>query len=108
MLREIVQLVQRHAERVDPVDLERARSQVIVRLMRHDERLTQRIDDAALDLFALQRVRSAAERVEQVRALGAEQVREAFAHMQRSGVSVALAGSVGRAGTQRVREAVGA
>ena len=59
VLRETVQLVRRHAERVDPVDLERARSQVIVRLMRHDERLTQRTEDAALDLFALQRVRNA-------------------------------------------------
>ncbi|HEX6722383.1 MAG TPA: pitrilysin family protein [Burkholderiaceae bacterium] len=107
VLREIVQLVQRHADRVDTVDLERARSQVTVRLMRHDERLTQRTEDAALDLFALQRVRHAAERVEQVRALSGEQVRDAFARMQRAGVSVSLAGSVGRAGTQRVREAIG-
>jgi hypothetical protein len=78
-----------------------------VRLMRHDERLTQRTEDAALDLFALQRVRHAAERVEQVRALSGEQVRDAFARLQRAGVSVSLAGSVGRAGTQRVREAIG-
>ncbi len=59
VLREAMQLVRRHADRVDPVDLERARCQVIVRLMRHDERLTQRTEDAALDLFALQRVRNA-------------------------------------------------
>ncbi|HVQ03492.1 MAG TPA: insulinase family protein, partial [Burkholderiaceae bacterium] len=87
--------------------LERARCQVIVRLMRHDERLTQRTEDAALDLFALQRVRNAAERVEQVRAITGEQVRDAFARMQLAGASVALTGSVGRAGTQRVREAIG-
>jgi predicted Zn-dependent peptidase len=106
VLRETVRLVRRHADRVDPVDLERARNQVIVRLMRHDERLTQRTEDAALDLFALQRVRSAAERVERVRTLTGNQVRDAFARMQDAGVSVALAGSVGRAGTQRVREAI--
>src|SRR5688572_22376527 len=108
VLRETMQLVRRHAERVDPVDLERARSQVTVRLMRHDERLTQRTEDAALDLFALQRVRQAAERLAQVQAVSGEQVREAFARMHGAGVSVALTGSVGRAGTQRVREALGA
>jgi predicted Zn-dependent peptidase len=108
VLRETMQLVRRHAERVDPVDLERARSQVMVRLMRHDERLTQRTEDAALDLFVLQRVRPAAERLAQVQAVSGEQVRDAFARMHDAGVSVALTGSVGRAGTQRVREALGA
>jgi hypothetical protein len=34
-------------------------------------------------------------------------VRDAFALMQHAGASVALTGSVGRAGTQRVREAIG-
>ena len=106
VLHETMQLLQRHADRVDAVDLERARSQVIVRLMRDDERLTQRTEDAALDLFVLQRVRTAAERVAQMRAIDGTQVREAFARMQRAGVSVALTGSVGRAGTQRVREAL--
>jgi predicted Zn-dependent peptidase len=104
VLRETVQLVRRHAARVDPVDLARPRSQALVRLMRHDERLTQRTEDAALDLFALQRVRSAAERAEQVRAVTGGDVRDAFGRMLRAGVSVALTGSVGRAGTQRVRE----
>jgi predicted Zn-dependent peptidase len=104
VLRETVQLLRRQAERIDPVDLERARNQMRVRLMRHDERLSQRTEDAALDLFALGRVRTAAERLEQVRAVGAAQVREAFARMQQAGASVALAGSVGRATTQRVRE----
>jgi predicted Zn-dependent peptidase len=108
VLREIMQLVRRHAGQVDPVDLERARSQVLVRLMRHDERLTQRTEDAALDLFALQRVRPAAERLAQVQAVSGDQVRAAFARMHAAGVSVALTGSVGRAGTPRVREALGA
>lgn len=106
VLGEIARLVRRHAERVDTVDLERARNQVIVRLMRHDERLTQRCEDAALDLFALQRVRGVAERAAQVHAVTAEQVRSAFQRMQQAGASVALTGSVGRAGTHRVRAAL--
>ena len=108
VLRETVRLVQRHAEQVDPVDLERARNQVIVRLMRHDERLTQRTEDAALDLFALQRVRTVAERLAHMHDVSGEQVRDAFARMRGAGVSVALTGSVGRATTPRVREVLGA
>ncbi len=106
VLREVVRLVHRHAERIDAVDLERARNQVTVRLMRHDERLTQRTEDAALDLFALQRVRASSERMAQVQAVTGEQVRQAFERMQHAGASVALTGSVGRATTQRVREAL--
>jgi predicted Zn-dependent peptidase len=108
VLRETVQLVRRHAEQVDSVDLERARNQVSVRLMRDDERLTQRTEDAALDLFALQRVRTASERLARMHAVSGDEVREAFARMQRAGVSVALTGSVGRATTPRVRELLGA
>jgi predicted Zn-dependent peptidase len=106
VLRETMQLVRRHAEHVDPVDLERARNQVIVRLMRHDERLTQRTEDAALDLFALQRVRMAAERLAQVHAVSGEQVRAAFERMHGAGASVAITGSVARGTTHRIEAAL--
>jgi predicted Zn-dependent peptidase len=53
VLAQVAQLMRGQAERVETVDLERARNQVIVRLLRHDERVTQRLEDAALDLFAL-------------------------------------------------------
>ena len=42
----------------------------------------------------------------QVQAVTGEQVRQAFERMQHAGASVALTGSVGRATTQRVREAL--
>jgi len=106
VLREVVRLVRAHAGRIDAVDLERARNQVIVRLMRHDERPTQRTEDAALDLFMLQRVRSAAERIAEVQAVSAQRVRDTFERLQLAGPSVALTGSVPRAGTHRVREAM--
>ena len=104
VLGQVVQLVRQQAERVAPIDLERARNQIIVRLLRHDERLAQRLEDAALDLFALRRVRSVAERLAQVREVSHEQVRAAFARMLDAGASVAVTGSVGRATTRHIDE----
>jgi predicted Zn-dependent peptidase len=106
VLREVLRALRRLAEGVDAVDLERARNQVIVRLLRNDERITQRTEDAALDLFVLPRARRADERVAQVQALSAEQVRSAFVRMLAAGASVAVTGSIGRATTQHIRAAL--
>ncbi|HEU5294595.1 MAG TPA: pitrilysin family protein [Burkholderiaceae bacterium] len=106
VLGQVVQLMRALAERVDAVDLERARNQAIVRLLRHDERVAQRLEDAALDLFALQRVRSVGERLARVRDVSLEQVRAAFGRMLAAGASVAITGSVGRATTRRIDEAL--
>ena len=102
VLEQVLRLMHQQAQQVDPVDLERARNQVVVRLLRHDERVTQRLEDAALDLFALQRARSAGERVAQVRAVSREQVRTTFERMLTAGPSLAITGSVGRGARQRV------
>jgi len=106
VLDQVVRLMHAQAERIDAVDLERARNQVIVRLLRHDERLAQRLEDSALDLFALQRVRSVAGRLEQVQAVTGEQVRAAFGRMIQRGASVAITGSVGRATSRRIDAAL--
>jgi len=90
------------------VDLERARNQMVVRLLRHHERVTQRLEDAALDLFALARVRGVAEQLERVRAVSWEQVRTAFARMLDAGASVAITGSVGRGTSRRIELALSA
>lgn len=106
VLDEVLRLVQRHAEEVPGLDLERARNQAIVRVLRHDERPTQRTEDAALDLFALRRVRTAAERLDRLRAATAADVRAAFRRMRRAGASVAVTGSVARGTTQRIEAAL--
>ena len=106
VLREVVRLLRQLAERVDVVDLDRARNQIAVRLLRQQERPAQRAEDAALDLFALGRVRTAAERVAAVRAVGAAQVRDAFQRMLQAGAAVAATGSVGRGATPRINEAL--
>jgi predicted Zn-dependent peptidase len=106
VIAQVVQLMHGLAEHVEAVDLERARNQVIVRLLRDDERLMQRAEDAALDLFALRRVRGVAERLAAVREVSSRQVRAAFQHMLDAGASVAITGSVGRAATRRIAEAL--
>jgi predicted Zn-dependent peptidase len=106
VLAQVALLVRGQGERVAAVDLERARNQVIVRLLRHDERLTQRLEDAALDLFALQRVRGVAERLARVREVTGSQVRMAFQRMLDAGASVAITGSVGRGASRRIEQAL--
>lgn len=106
VLREVARLLVAHAEWIDPVDLERARNQIAVRRLRARERPTRRLEEAALDLFALQRVRSSAERVARVAAVTAEQVRATFERMLESQVSLAVAGRVGRGVTELSRESL--
>jgi len=105
-LREIARLLLAHAAAVDPVDLERARNQVTVRLLRASERPTRRLEQAALDLYALQRVRGRDERIGRIEAISAEQLRAAFERMLAVPVSLAIAGRIGRGAGDRAREAL--
>jgi predicted Zn-dependent peptidase len=107
VLREVTRLLQRQAERVDAVDLERARNQIVVRLLRNAEQASRCIEDAALDLFTVGRLRPVAERVAQVRAVTAERVHAAMRQMQAAGAAVALTGKLPRQAAERSREALG-
>jgi predicted Zn-dependent peptidase len=108
VLREVVRLLMAQAGSIDPVDLERARNQIAVRTLRTLEDPARRLEEAALDLFARGRLRSGAERVERVESMSAESVRARFEAMLASGASVAIAGSVGRAVSERARTALAA
>lgn len=107
-LREVSALLAAHAGQVDPLDLERARNQLAVRRLRHAERALRRLEEAALDLFAQGRVRSAGETLDQLRAVSAEEVRSAFERMLAAGASAALVGSLGRGAGERARTILGA
>ncbi len=108
VLREVARLLRGLAEHVPPVDLERARNQLAVRLLRNDERPARRMEDAALDLFVHGRVRSGDERVQAVQAVNGAQVRTAFGRMLAAGPAVAVAGSLGRGTTLRLQDALAA
>jgi predicted Zn-dependent peptidase len=99
---EVTRLLREHAEATDPVGLERARNQIIVRSLCAHEVPAQRMEVAALDLFAFGRVRSRDEMLAGIAAVTPVQVREAFARMQGAGAAVALAGKIPRAVEERI------
>ena len=105
---EVARLLLEHAQRIDPVGLERARNQLAVRSLRARERPDQRLEDAAQDLFVQGRIRSRAELTARAEAVSAEQVREAFERMLATRPSVAIAGRVGKGAHDRFIELVAA
>jgi predicted Zn-dependent peptidase len=105
-LRALMQLLQRQAQTTDAVDLERARNQMAVRLLHDADRPSRRMEQAALDLFSLGRVRSAAEQLERVEAVDADAVCAVFRRMLAAGAALAMAGSVGRAASDRARDSL--
>lgn len=107
LLAETVRLLRAQAEAVAPIDLERARNQIAVRRLRNLERPYRRLEDAAIDLFALGRVRPPDERLAQLLAVDADGVRGAFARLLDAGLSLALSGQVGRGVGDKAARIVG-
>jgi predicted Zn-dependent peptidase len=105
-VREVAALLRRHAERVDAVDLDRARHQLRVKRLRSLEAPLQRLEEAALDLFAFGRVRELGETLERLDAVDAQQVRATFERLLAEGLSAVAVGSVGRAAGERLRRAL--
>ena len=102
-LGEVTGLLRRQAEATDGVDLERARNQIAVRRLHEAEKPLRRLEDAALEVFVHGRLRSADEALARLRAVVADDVREAFAQMLAAGPSAAIVGRVGRGTGDRAR-----
>jgi predicted Zn-dependent peptidase len=103
---EVTRLLREHAGAVDPIGLERARNQIIVRSLCAREVPSQRLEIAALDLYAFGRVRSREELLAGVAAVTPVEVREAFARMLGAGAAVALAGRIAKGVEERVARLV--
>jgi predicted Zn-dependent peptidase len=101
---EVVRLLLAHAERIDAQGLTRARQQIVVRHLRDLERPSRQLESAALDLFALGRVRPREQVMQALHDVDAAQVRACFAAMLGSGASIAVAGKVGRGQDAALRE----
>jgi predicted Zn-dependent peptidase len=99
---EVSQLLHQHVEASDEIGLERARNQTAVRLLCAAEAPAQRLELAALDLFALGRVRSREELMAGIAAVTPDEVREAFARMVDAGAAVGIAGKVSKGEAERV------
>lgn len=98
-----VRLLLEHARAPAPADLARAQRQILVRQLRQLDRPAQRLETAALDLFALGRVRSSTEILAALQAVSAAQVRDTFAAMLEAGASVAVAGKLPPGAGERLR-----
>jgi predicted Zn-dependent peptidase len=105
---EVMRLLDEHAQATDPVGLERARNQLLVRSLRVQEKPFRRLEEAAQDLFVHGRVRPPAERLERIEAVTPERLRETFARMLGAGASVAITGKIPKATAERLPELVGA
>jgi predicted Zn-dependent peptidase len=103
---EVAHLLREHVDATDPVGLERARNQIAVRSLCAREVPEQRLELAALDLFAMGRVRTREELLASIGDVGPARVREAFARMLGAGAAVALAGRIARGDEERVARRV--
>ena len=101
-MNEVARLLRQHAEATDRVGLERARNQAAVRCLDAWESPTERLELAALDLFALGRVRSREERLASIAAVRPAEVRAAFQQMLMAGPAVAMAGKITAGGAERM------
>ena len=105
-LTEVTRLLRQHVEASDPVGLERARNQIGVRSLCAREVPPQRLELAALDLFALGRVRSREELLTGIGAVSPAHLREAFERMLDAGAAVAIAGKIAKGEAERVAQLV--
>ncbi|MDH5328333.1 MAG: insulinase family protein [Aquincola sp.] len=100
----VLALLHAHAGSIDAAELSRAHNQLRVRRLRDAEKPLRRLEDAALDLFTLGRVRSIEERAAALDALDAQAVRGVFERLLHARLSLAFTGSLKRAAGQRARE----
>ncbi len=101
---EVMRLLREQARAIDGDDLERGRQQLIVRRLRAAEDPARLAEDAALELLARGSVTSAADGLERVMALGADDLRRRFAAMLAQPPALALTGRVPRGLAAQMRE----
>lgn len=102
----VMRLLREHADATDPVGLERARNQIVVRQLQNQERSFGRLEAAAQDVFVYGRVRPRAELRACLQEVTPAQVRDAFAQMLACPLALAIAGKVSLATKDRVRALV--
>jgi predicted Zn-dependent peptidase len=99
---EVSALLREMAAGVEPVHLERARNQLTVRSLRTSEQPYRRVEEAALDLLFLGRVRPRAQSLARLRRVSATKVAQAFEAMLAQPVAAAVTGRLPRAAHERV------
>ena len=104
-LRELTRLLQQLTSHIDPVDLERAHNQIAVRQLRALEQPLRRLEDAALELFTFGHLHDPAQQLARIAAIDGHALSQQFSQMLAAGATLALAGQLPRAASQRANEA---
>jgi predicted Zn-dependent peptidase len=94
LLVELARMLADHAGSIAADELDRARNQVTVSRLRTLERAGRQMEDAALDLFALERIRTHQEWMDRLASISAAQVRALFQRMLALTPAVAITGNV--------------
>ena len=103
----VTRLLHHHVEATDRVGLKRARNQTAVRTVSAREEPARRLELAALDLFALGRVRSPEELLAGIDTVTAAEVRAAFGRMLDATAAIGVAGKVTKDAAERIARMVG-
>ena len=101
-LGETTRLLRQQANVIDSVDFERARNQLTVRKLFVQDAPEERVERAAIDLFALGRFRSQEELLAGITGIDSAQVRAAFGQMLGTSAAVGVAGNIGKRIEERV------
>ncbi len=98
----VTRLLHQHVGATDRVGLERARNQAGVRILSAHEEPSRRLELAALDLYALGRMRSRKALLAGIAAVTPAQVRAAFARMLDARPAIGIAGRIARSEAERL------
>lgn len=93
---EVLRLLRAQARAIAPAELERALNQARVRLLRNAEQPAQRIEEMALELLVLDRVRPPHQTLQRLRQIGAKALAAEFGRMLREPPALAVTGHVPR------------
>ncbi|MGE5667560.1 MAG: M16 family metallopeptidase [Betaproteobacteria bacterium] len=105
-VRAVTRLLHQHVGATDRVGLQRARNQAGVSILSAHEAPSRRLEQAALDLYALGRVRSREELLAGIAAVTPRQVRAAFAQMLEARPAIGIAGRIPRSEAERLARQV--
>jgi predicted Zn-dependent peptidase len=105
-LNAVHRLVRQRTGATERVDLQRARNQAGVRILSTHEEPSRRLELAALDLYALGRVRSREELLAGIAAVTPAQVRAAFARMLDAPTAIGIAGRILKSEAKRLARQV--
>ena len=103
---EVRKILREHARGIGTVHLERARNQIAVRSLRSQEQPFRRVEEAALDLLVLGRVRPRAQTLARIRRVSAGRLSELFKQMLDRPVAAAVTGRLPRHARERVAAAL--